>query len=240
MSKILQLPRCPYCHKKISYISSTFMKTKGEHNCASCKCISNVVISKTAYALARLVCIAAFLIVLLYSISGDHGSFLGIAAVLAPFLVFYLIVPFFVRLEPCKDQSAVRKILDRDTANRPNDSAYQAAANSAAKPVKLDVEDDFSKKFMQAKHRNTRTLQENTENAAEVSPDEIEDIGNTRLSFEISHEGWEAVPRYPARQEETPQETEDDSDMKEYISDKAPLEEEEPVQEDQSVQEFGE
>ncbi len=163
------------------------MKTKGEHNCNTCDCISNVTISKKAYALASLVCVVSLLIVVLYSMAGNHGSFLGIAAVLMPFLIFYILVPFFVRLTPCKDQSAVKKLLDRNASDRPSDAAYQAAANSAAKPVMLDVEEDFSQKFMQAKHQNSlRSLEENDEENEPVTDQEPEDIQNTKIAFEIN------------------------------------------------------
>ena len=91
MAKTIKLPTCPYCHKRISYVGSIFLKTKGEYNCPRCKCISNVVISRSAYAIASTVCIAALLIVVLYTISGAPSSFLGIACVLAPFLIFYIV-----------------------------------------------------------------------------------------------------------------------------------------------------
>ena len=181
MQKIMTLPSCPYCHKKISYVGSMFMKTKGEHCCSSCKCISNVVLSRAAYALASAVCIIALLIVLIYSISGDHGSFLGIACVLAPFLIFYLSVPLLVRLVPCKDKSAVKKLIDKSTNGVPSDVAYQSAA--ASSPVKLDVEEDFSTRFMKAKKE---TKQAESIEDIPSSEFEEEDIQNTKIAFSIN------------------------------------------------------
>lgn len=209
MAKTIKLPTCPYCHKRISYVGSIFLKTKGEYNCPRCKCISNVVISRSAYAIASTVCIAALLIVVLYTISGDHSSFLGIACVLAPFLIFYIAVPFFVQLVPCKDKSAVKKIMDRTASDMPNEAAYQAAMQTSAKPVMLDVEEDFSAKFMKAKSHNKALYQE-ASNATEADalPHEPEDIQNTRIAFEINHETqMMAVDRelFP-QNAETPQE----------------------------------
>ncbi len=161
-----------------------FLKTKGEYNCSSCKCISNVVISRGAYALASAVCIAALLIVVLYSIGGDHGSFMGMACVFAPFLIFYIMIPFFVKLIPCKDKSAVNKLLDMRRSDLPNEMAFQSASpQTEAKPVMLDVDEDFSVKFMKAKNNLHKNNVEAEEGAA-VSG-EIEDIHNTMLSFEI-------------------------------------------------------
>ena len=162
------------------------MKTKGEHNCTSCKCISNVVISRGAYALASAVCIAALLIVVLYTLGGNHGSFMGIACVLAPFIIFYITVPFFVKLIPCKDKSAVNKILEKRASAMPNETAMEAIQN-AAKPVTLDVEDDFSARFMKAKKS---TIEKNGLNGQEYQPveGEPEDIGNTKIDFEITED----------------------------------------------------
>ena len=186
VSNSFKLPRCPYCHKKITYIGAMFMKTKGEHNCGSCKCISNVVISRGAYALASAVCIIALLIVVLYTIGGDHGSYMGIACVLAPFIIFYITIPFFVKLIPCKDKSAVNRILDKSASAMPNETALEAIQN-AAKPVTLDVEDDFSARFMKAKKSN---IEKNGLNDQEYQPveGEPEDIGNTKIDFEITED----------------------------------------------------
>lgn len=191
MSNSFKLPRCPYCHKKISYIGSMFMKTKGEHNCGSCKCISNVIISRGAYALASAVCIVALLIVVLYTIGGDHGSYMGIACVLAPFIIFYITIPFFVKLVPCKDKSAVKKILDKRASAMPNETAFQAIQNSskpAITPVTLDVEEDFSAKFMKAKKNNIEKNAADRAGQDELPDGEPEDIGNTKIDFEISED----------------------------------------------------
>ncbi len=186
MSDKVKLPRCPYCHKKISYPGAMFLKTKGEFNCGSCKCISNVVISRGAYALASMVCIVALLIVVLYSIGGDHGSFLGMACVFAPFMIFYIMIPFFVRLAPCKDKSAVKRLLEKRGAVIPNEPAvFPAAPQTETKPVNLDVDEDFSAKFLRAKS----TVKKNTDGAEQTAPDEngeIEDIQNTKIAFEIN------------------------------------------------------
>lgn len=185
MSRLLRLSRCPYCHKKISYLGSMFLKTKGEYNCKSCKCISNVVISRAAYAIASGICVLALLIVVIYSLAGDHGNILGIILVFAPFLIFYLIVPFLVRLAPCKDRSAVDKLIDSSITSVPGKTAYKSIQNQPKlKPVKLDVEDDFSAKFMKAK----KSVQvEHSEEKSEISA-EPEDISNTKIAIDLKRE----------------------------------------------------
>lgn len=147
MSKI-SLPKCPYCNKKISFAGASFLKTKGEYCCEGCKCISNVVISRSMYGLASITCVAALLILVLYSFFGDSGNFIGVILVLLPFLIFYGCVPFFVRLEPCADKSYEKKIIER---KQPiiSDEAYNSMRNTQA--VELNVSEDFSNNFRKTK-----------------------------------------------------------------------------------------
>ncbi len=168
MPGLFRLSRCPYCHKRISYPTAAFLKNKGEYCCRSCRCISDVVISRAAYGIASGVCIIALLIVVLYTMSGDHGKFTGMILVLAPFLLFYLIVPFLVRLAPCKDRSAVQKLIENNTAPRPTQPHVKS------KPVKLSVEDDFSAKFMMAKNNSHTGHFEKLNSIPDLPPEEIQ------------------------------------------------------------------
>ena len=182
MPRFFRLTRCPYCHRKISYISASFLKTKGEYTCESCKCVSNVIINKTLYAIASVVCIIALLIVLIYSNTGDHGSLWGFVFVLIPFILLYIIVPFFVRLEPCKDKSAVQKIKIKEKQTKQKDAkrpAEKTKKPALSKPIELDVEEDFSSKFMKTKSTVVSSRPETDEDViTDLSgdADKIEDI----------------------------------------------------------------
>ncbi len=147
MSKKL-LTECPYCHRKVTFFGASILKTKGEHCCSGCSCISNVVINKTIYGIASAAVVISFLILFLYSLFGDHGNPWGIFYVLAPFLLFYLIVPYFVKLEPCNDRSAVNK-LHRKISPIPEEKQH---AYVAEQPVDLDVGADFGASFMKVKN----------------------------------------------------------------------------------------
>ncbi len=161
MSKRL-LSSCPYCGKKMSYIGLMLLKRKGEHYCYKCKCTSNVVLSRGLFALASAVCVIGFLIMLLFSMFGNHEDLRGMLWVIIPFAVFYVSIPFFVKLEPFNDKIYKQKRVPRTARiiKKP-----QPAVSSAA-PVQLDVEEDFSKKFMQAKNNASQkmaeTIQEET------------------------------------------------------------------------------
>ena len=203
MSKILRLPRCPYCHKKISYIGAMFMKSKGEHTCRACSCISNVVISRVAYGVASLACVLSLLLVVMYSIGGDHSSPVGIICVLVPFLIFYLFIPFLVRLAPCKDKSAVKKLLDKSTPvisnevfPRPVPAPVSVPVPNEGKPISLDVDEDFSAKFMRAKnHVNHKSEAELL--GHESAEQQQEEIHNNEISFEINRQSPENAVDIP-------------------------------------------
>ncbi len=142
------LTECPYCHRKISFFGAAILKTKGEHCCAGCKCISNVTINKSIYGVASGAVVLSFLILFLYSIFGDHGNIWGIFYVLAPFLIFYILVPYFVRLEPCNDKSAVKK-LHRKISPIPEEKQKSYVQEQ---PIDLDIGADFGASFMKVKN----------------------------------------------------------------------------------------
>ncbi len=143
------LTECPYCHRKVSFFGAAVLKTRGEHSCSGCNCISNVVINKSIYGVASATVVISFLILFLYSIFGDHGNIWGIFYVLAPFLIFYLIVPFFVRLEPCNDKSAEQKLRRRKSPIP--EEAMEMESFVQEQPIDLDIGADFSTSFLMVK-----------------------------------------------------------------------------------------
>ena len=162
-----------------------FLKTKGEYTCRSCKCISNVVISRAAYAIASAICVISLLIVVIYSMAGDHGSLLGIFLVLLPFIIFYIIIPFLVRLAPCKDKSAVEKLMESSSVSAPGDAALQSTLkHSKSKPVDIDVDEDFTQKFMKVKN-NIQSENAGEGNNYSSDPD---DIQNTKIAFDLKED----------------------------------------------------
>lgn len=145
----ISLTKCPYCNKKISFVGAYFLKSKGEYCCEKCKCISNVVINRAIYAPASITCVLSLLILVLYSFFGDSGNFIGVILVLLPFLLFYCFVPFFVKLEPCKDKSYESKIIEKKQTII-SDEAYQNSLINT-QGIELNVSEDFSKNFSKTK-----------------------------------------------------------------------------------------
>lgn len=186
MAKTL-FTECPYCHRKVSIIGANVLKTKGEHVCKGCKCISNVVIRTALYAIASISVVTSLVILLLYTAMGDHSDIKGVLYVLAPFIVFYLAVPFFVKLEPCTDKSAVSK-LKRKISPIPTPEKTEPVRQD--KPIDLDVGEDFRQSFAMAKSMS-RTMEENfvAESGGDISSGSQSDI-------DISAESEEDVKVY--------------------------------------------
>ena len=180
MSKRI-LTECPYCHRKVSIIGANVLKTKGEHVCKGCKCISNVVIHTALYAIASIVVVLSLLILVLYTAMGDHGDYHGILYVFAPFVVFYLAVPFFVRLEPCTDKSAVNKLKRKINPVPAADvQTRHPVTVMPEQPIELDVSDDFRRSFADAKKMSHHT------EAEEVSSEPVAASQEGILDLDIS------------------------------------------------------
>ena len=207
------LTECPYCHRKVSFFGAAILKTRGEHCCSGCKCISNVVINKTIYGIASAAVVLSFLILFLYSMFGDHGNIWGIFYVLAPFLVFYLIVPYFVRLEPCNDKSAVKK-LHRKISPIPEEKTESFVQEQ---PIDLDIGDDFSSSFMKVKSSIKNEQNEDPDFIDSRIIDENEHVEDISSGLDIditgsmnNTEDYAEIAQQSA-EEETAQETAEDN-----------------------------
>lgn len=184
MARLFRLTRCPYCRRKISFFGAMILKTKGEYCCTNCKCISNVVIHRSIYGIASFACVAAMLILVLYLSFGNHGSLLGILYVLIPFLLFYIMIPFFVRLEPCNDKSAEKRI--RYTKADPIIAENRKIKLSSTNPIELDVGDDFTTSFFNVKSESSKNSEEDSDIKINEKVGEFKDISS--ISSEESEE----------------------------------------------------
>lgn len=98
----MKAKKCPYCFKKISYVSGFSSRRKSEYICTRCGKESKVVINKmifVGFALA----VAASAGIMLYWIKSDNISNpLGVLLVAIPLVIFMLISPAFLSYKPLK------------------------------------------------------------------------------------------------------------------------------------------
>lgn len=98
----MKLANCPYCKRKMSYLSALLHKTDGEYVCSRCERESNLYIKKRLFTLFGITMAVALIILICYLSFGNAESLLGIFLVSIPFIIFFFITPFFIRLVPLK------------------------------------------------------------------------------------------------------------------------------------------
>ena len=98
----MKLTKCPYCSKPLSFFQAFFIRSKGEFFCNKCKKESNVMIKKALllpFFIALLISIA---ILMLFLFKTDRTNLWFMFFVAIPFIIFYLLTPFYVELKPRK------------------------------------------------------------------------------------------------------------------------------------------
>lgn len=92
-------PKCPYCGDSLNFAKTWVIKRRGEYICPKCGGLSNIHLDPLVYGLGFLAIVigaAFFAVGLVFSSSLAVVTILGI---LVPFLVFFLISVFLVRLK---------------------------------------------------------------------------------------------------------------------------------------------
>lgn len=119
--------QCPYCGKKVSYISAFLEKSEGEHTCKKCGRNSTIYFRKAIRGaiLATIIIAASILIIWLFI--GKKDQLWGMLWVFIPFIIFYLCTPLFFRLVPLKMRTAGQ--VDKKTIKR---RVYTPAIPTAA------------------------------------------------------------------------------------------------------------
>lgn len=90
---------CPYCGKKVNFFITWGLRRRGEYSCPRCHGISNVFLTGTAIAAAFLAIASSLLLVLFFIFLLQEAVWWSVPVVLAPYVIFYLISLFCVRLK---------------------------------------------------------------------------------------------------------------------------------------------
>lgn len=94
--------KCPYCGKHISYFTALTIRRRGEYYCKKCKKESNIYIKKTIWIFFLAMLVFALIILGYFLFMTGRENIWFTLFVAAPFLIFYLFSPMFVRLRPKK------------------------------------------------------------------------------------------------------------------------------------------
>jgi DNA-directed RNA polymerase subunit RPC12/RpoP len=121
-----ELPRCPYCGKKLGFWESWLLRTQGEYTCAKCSRSSNIKFQRVVYSMAAIVSVLGLGILLLSRLILQERFLWGALLVALPFLLFALLSPSWMYLE------AIKAAPRQDPAGNPSRGAYRGG--SAQRP----------------------------------------------------------------------------------------------------------
>lgn len=129
-----KLPHCPYCGKKVDFLTAWVEKTEGEFKCRYCGKASDIKFSDSVIKVSIICEIIAFAIVLLCMFLSNEFTLYGAFLVLLPFIYFYIRAPYMMELEiirkravknGCSQSNIMRNNVGRDNVrqriNRVND-----------------------------------------------------------------------------------------------------------------------
>lgn len=92
------LHSCPYCGEKVPYYKMLLNEKNGEYTCDNCDRYSNIKLKNKSLAWTMVFLFAAVAAIL--GIITFKETLQGVIFSLIPFLIMYLIIPFFLRLVP--------------------------------------------------------------------------------------------------------------------------------------------
>ena len=107
---------CPYCGKKVNPVISWGLRRRGEYRCPRCMGISNVFLS-SAVPFMALGAVVLGALILLYTMMLNPAPWWSVLAVLAPFVVFYLLCLFCVQLR----RPVFRRVNGASSQTQPDD-----------------------------------------------------------------------------------------------------------------------
>ncbi|MGN0498176.1 MAG: hypothetical protein ACI4F6_03820 [Acutalibacteraceae bacterium] len=101
--------KCPYCGKKISYLSAIRERANGEHACDRCKRNSTIYFVKNIKVFIVVICLIALALLSVFLFTPLRGNFFCIFLMFIPFIIFYFCIPLFIRFVPIKIKKKVTK-----------------------------------------------------------------------------------------------------------------------------------
>lgn len=98
----MKVKKCPYCGKRVSFLSTFSSRRKGEYVCERCGKESKVIIDKRMFFLFAVAVVISLAIMAGWIFAGLLSNPLGILLVAIPLVIFEFFTPKFVYYEPLK------------------------------------------------------------------------------------------------------------------------------------------
>lgn len=101
--------KCPYCGKKISYLSAIRERANGEHSCDRCKRNATIYFVRNIKIFIVVICLIALAMLSIFLFTPLKGKFYCVLLMFIPFLIFYFCIPLFIRFVPIKHKVKTKK-----------------------------------------------------------------------------------------------------------------------------------
>lgn len=98
----MKTKKCPYCGKRVSYVSAFASRRKGEYVCTRCGRESKVAIRTSVFPMFALFALVSVAIMTSLILTKNVNNPIGILLVAIPLVIFVLMSPVFVKYEPLK------------------------------------------------------------------------------------------------------------------------------------------
>jgi transposase-like protein len=95
----MKLPICPHCEQKVRYSDSWVLRRYGVYVCPKCKKNSNSFLKSKIYQLAVNAVVISFVLAVVSLILVRKFMILPLIGVALPFVFYYFVSPFYVRLK---------------------------------------------------------------------------------------------------------------------------------------------
>ena len=107
-------PECPYCKKKVDLLTTWSLRRQGEYRCPRCRGVSTIVLDMKTPFFAVGAIVTAVMVFLVLRVVMQRVSLWNMVWVLLPFLIFYILSIFLVRLK----KPVIKKVPKKGTRTK--------------------------------------------------------------------------------------------------------------------------
>lgn len=136
----MKITRCPYCGKRLNYFQAFYKRKRGEHICRGCGRNSTIYFPTSYRAVVGVVVILAIILVVIFTSEYFSQNLWCMLYVAVPFLLLYLITPFFLRLSPIKKNGS--KVHYNVDTPKSNDASIPSSETKIMDKINFDGVDD--------------------------------------------------------------------------------------------------
>lgn len=163
----MKLATCPYCGNKVPYFKLFVIKSKCDYVCGKCKRESKISTSQKLNKTFYLAVLISALIILINIIFKSTDNLWLVAMSFLPMVIFYLLVPFYIKLKPyikyrdvvCERLKTLEKEEKAARAARRAKSQRASRPDAAAKTTKTQTVKNTASSASARSQRQTKPVQ---------------------------------------------------------------------------------